>query len=156
MVRRLKPINELSSEAKRTRERYRKNPESHEKYKQWLKDYNVKYKERHRIRKKLKGKEQREVVIKKLGSKCASCGEFYNPHHTRRDKLEIDHKFYLERGTRVTGTNTVLQIFRLLEQGVDPNTQFTLLCHSCHMIVTHIRKYPEKADSVLEYLRHLK
>ena len=149
VTRRLKPINELGSQAKRTRERFRKDPDLHQKYKKWMNEYYLKTKENIRIRKKLKSKDQRKFCIQALGSKCGSCGEPYNPN-LERSNLELDHKFYL-RGQKKPG-ESFRQVLRLIESEINPNKQFTLLCHSCHMVVTYVRRYPQKAKPVIDYL----
>ena len=148
MGRRLKPEHELTPSGKGHRERMR-DPEYAKNYRKSQAERYKQNKPREQFRKRAKGKEQREEVIKVLGSKCSSCGEVYNTHFSR--KIQIDHKFYF-RG-RTDRTNTVDHIRALIKSGVDPNTQFNLLCHSCHMVVTYIRKYPEKSHDVINYLK---
>ncbi len=150
MTRPKKPIEEISKTARRARLLREGNPKIDEAYKKYQKDSYRKKKSIHRIRKKLKVKEQRDFVIQKLGNKCDSCGEPYNPHSVRTN-LEIDHKFYLK--DRYRKPETFRQVLNLINSGIDPTLQFNLFCHSCHMIVTHIRKYPQKSKSVLEYLK---
>ena len=150
MVRTLKPENELSEHQKKMRAYYKKQPEEHQKYLQYQKEYHKKNRESIRIRKRQKGKTRILEVINILGSKCESCGEKYNPN-LRRSNLEIDHEFYL-RG-EFAGTSTIHRILRLKKQGVDPKKQYNLLCHPCHMIVTYIRKNPSKANDVINFLK---
>ena len=95
MVRRLKPEDKLTKDGKKAREYFKKNPERREDFLKRSKKYYQENKLKIRIRKKLKTKSQREEVIKKLGSKCASCGDLYNRHLTRSN-LELDHKFYMK------------------------------------------------------------
>ncbi len=150
MARRLKPENELSEHQKKQRKYFEKNPEAHQKMKQYQKEYHIKNRESLRIKKRQKGKIRIAEVIKILGSECASCGEKHNPN-LRRSNLEIDHKFYL-RG-EFAGTSTGYRILRLKKQGVNPKEQYNLLCHSCHVIVTYIRKNPSKANDVINFLK---
>ena len=150
MVRRLKSDKEITKKGKASREYFRKNPDVHEKVKKRAREYYLETKPARQLQKKLKTKEQREYVIKKLGSKCSSCGEEYNPH-ARRSNLQIDHKFYLK--SKSLGDRPVTIIMKLLENNIDPSLQFNLLCEACHTVVTRVRKYPQKADSILNYLR---
>jgi len=90
-----------------------------------------------------------EISQNLLAAKCASCGEPYNPH-AKRSNLEIDHKFYFP--DEFPGTGTILRILRI-EKKVDPNEQYNLFCHTCHMVVTHIRKNQEKGKAVLKFLK---
>jgi len=150
VVRLLKTDDKLSKEGKAAREYFRKNPDVHDKVKRRQREYYHETKVERQLKKKLQVKEQREDVIKKLGSKCSSCGEEYNPH-ARRSNLQIDHKFYLK--SRALGYDSVSSVLKLIESGIDPKLQFNLLCYPCHMVVTNIRKNPQKADSVLNYLK---
>ena len=150
MARRLKPEDKLTKESKVNREYLRKNPVVHEKVKKRQREYYFETKPVRQLQKKLKTKEQREYVIKKLGSKCSSCGEEYNPH-ARRSNLQIDHKFYLK--SKSLGDRPVTIIMKLLENNIDPLLQFNLLCEACHTVVTRIRKNPQKAHSIINYLK---
>lgn len=150
MVRRLKPESEIHSSTKRTREFYKNNPQEHEKYKKYMKQQYQKNREYIRIRKKQKMKEQKEGVYNLLGGKCISCGEPYNPY-LKRSNLEIDHKFYFPDES--LGLGTILRIIRIQKKGIDPNTQYNLFCHTCHTVVTGIRKNQEKGKAVLKFLK---
>jgi len=150
MARRLKSDEKMTKEGKANREYFRKNPDVHEKVKRRQREYYKETKPARQLQKKLKTKEQREYVIKKLGSKCSSCGEDFNPH-ARHSNLQIDHKFYLK--SKALGYDTVSSVMKLLETGIDPSLQFNLLCYPCHMVVTNIRKNPQKANSILNYLK---
>ena len=88
-------------------------------------------------------KQRRYVYTQIMGGKCNSCGEPYNPH-AKRSNLEIDHKFYFPDES--PGLGTLLRIIRLKEQGIDPKKQYNLLCHTCHQLVTNIRKNQEKTQ----------
>jgi len=150
LARRLKSEKEISKKGKASREYFRKNPDVHEKHKRRQREYYLETKPARQLQKKLKVKEQREYVIKKLGSKCSSCGEEYNPH-ARRSNLQIDHKFYLK--SKFLGDRPVTTIMKLLENNIDPSLQFNLLCEACHTVITRVRKYPQKADSIINYLK---
>jgi len=151
MVRRPKPESEIHPHTKKMRAFYKQNPVEHEKYKQKMKVQYQKNREQIRMRKKQKMKEQKEYVYNLLGSKCASCGEPYNPH-IKRSNLEIDHKFYFP--DEFFGLGTILRILRIEKQGIDPNIQYNLLCHTCHMVVTSIRKNQVKGKAVLKFLKN--
>ena len=150
MARHLKSDDKITKEGKANREYFRKNPIVHEKVKQRQREYYKETKPVRQLQKKLKTKEQREYVYKKLGSKCSSCGEEYNPH-ANRSNLQIDHKFYLK--SKALGYDTVSSVMKLIENGIDPLLQFNLLCYPCHMVVTHIRKNPQKSNSIMTYLK---
>lgn len=150
MARRLKSEKEITKKGKAAREYFRKNPEVHDKVKKRQREYYQETKPVRQLQKKLKTKEQREYVIKKLGSKCSSCGEEYNTH-AHRSNLQIDHKFYLK--SKSLGDRPVATIMTLLENNIDPSLQFNLLCEACHTVVTRVRKYPQKANSILKYLK---
>lgn len=79
-----------------------------------------------------------------------SCGEAYNPHSVPTN-LQIDHKFYLK--DRHRKPESFRQVLNQINSGIDPTIQFNLLYYSCHMVVTNIRKNPQKAKFVLEYLK---
>jgi len=150
VARHLKSDKEITKEGKANREYFRKNPVVHEKVKKRQREYYHETKPIRQLQKKLKVKEQREYVIKKLGSKCASCGEKYNPN-AKRSNLQIDHKFYLKSTS--LGYDTVSSVMKLLDNNIDPVIQFNLLCYPCHMVVTHIRKNPQKSSFLLNYLK---
>jgi len=150
VVRHLKSDEKITKESKANREYLRKNPVVHDKVKKRMREYYFETKPIRQIRKKLKTKQQREFVIKKLGSKCSSCGEEYNPHATRSN-LQIDHKFYLKSTS--LGYDSVSSVMKLIENDIDPSLQFNLLCEACHTVVTRVRKYPQKAHSIINYLK---
>jgi len=153
MVRRLKPESELTAKGKRRRKENQKNPDKHKARKKRMNEYYLETKEKQQFSKKLKTKEQREFVIKKMGGKCMSCGEQYNPH-SRPSNLEFDHKTYLE--SKTTHAETFRQVLAWIKRGDDPKKQFALLCHTCHMIVTYLRRDPKKTRDTLEYARNEK
>jgi len=150
VARRLKSDNKITKESKKNREYLLRNPEVHEKVKRRQREYYVETKPVRQLQKKLKAKEQREYVYEKLGSKCSSCGEEYNPH-AKRSNLQIDHKFYLKSTS--LGYDAVSSVMILIKNGIDPLLQFNLLCYPCHMVVTHIRKNPQKSSSIINYLK---
>jgi len=153
MVRRRKPVSELSRVQRQRWERYEKNPKFREEELKKKKLHYLETKPKQQIQKKLKVKQQRESIIKLMGSKCMSCGELYNPN-LRRSNLQFDHKTYLKSPT--TKAETFRQIMDIIDRNDDPLEQFALLCYRCHMVVTHIRKDIEKAPKVLEYIKTTK
>lgn len=151
MVRRLKEESDIKDPKTRYyRKRIKIDPDWHEKQKQRNKDYYKRTKSRQQISKKLKTKEQREFAIKKLGNACMSCNEPYNPN-TRVSNLQFDHKFYLK--SKHLKTETLRNILDMIESGEDPKKQFALLCRTCHMIVTYLRKDTRKSMSTLDYIK---
>ena len=151
MVSRLKPEESLTEAAKAHRARAKRDPIWHEEFKQKKKVEYKQHKRVHQIRKKLKGKQQREFVIKKLGSRCMSCGEPFNPN-LRTSNLQLDHLFYIRSND--IKKETLREVLDLIEKGIDPKKQFSLLCRSCHSIVTYVRKYPQKLNPVFEYMKN--
>ena len=149
MVRHLKSDDKITKKSKANREYLRKNPVVHEKVKKRAREYYFETKPARQLQKKIKTKEQREYVYEKLGSKCSSCGEQYNPH-AKTTNLQIDHKFYLKSTS--LGYDAVSSVMKLIESGIDPTIQFNLLCYPCHMVITNIRKNPQKANLILNYL----
>lgn len=125
-------------------------PIKHEAIKKQAREYYYKTKTRQQYKKKLKAKEKREKVISILGSKCMSCGEPYNSHLVRSN-LEIDHIIYVK--SKEIKKDPVAQVLDIVDKKIaDPNTMFSLLCHTCHMIVTNVRRNQEKAKSSINYL----
>ena len=153
MVRRLKPYEKLAPTSKYHRDRTAKDPEWHKKQLKKSKAHYLKNKPKQQIQKKLKVKQQRESIIKQMGSKCMSCGELYNPN-LRRSNLQFDHKTYLK--SPMTKAETFRQIMDIIDRHEDPLEQFALVCYRCHMVVTHIRKDIEKAPKVLKYIKTTK
>ncbi len=147
MVRRLKPENQLSESAKYWRERKIRDPIGYQKYLAYQNQKYWKHKTRWQISKKLQTKQKRIEAIKLLGEKCASCGEKYNPH-ARISNLQFDHKFYIN--TKAFPRDRDAVILQMKNEGIDPNTQFMLLCRTCHMAITYLRKDPEKTKHILE------
>ena len=149
MARHLKSDDKITKKSKANREYLRKNPLVHEKVKKRSREYYFETKPARQLQKKIKTKQQREYVYEKLGSKCSSCGEQYNPH-AKITNLQIDHKFYLKSTS--LGYDSVSSVMKLIESGIDPTIQFNLLCYPCHMVITNIRKNPQKANLILTYL----
>ncbi len=143
MVRRgLLPDDKIHPGWKKRRDQFKQDSAKHEEVKKFQKEYYRKNKTKLQIKKKIHQKNLREELIEKLGGKCVSCGVRYNPNAVKSN-LEFDHKFYLK--SKATASLPHYQILDLINQGIDPNQQFMLLCHTCHMLVTHARKDPEKA-----------
>lgn len=151
MVRRLKPEESLTEAGKAHRARTKRDPIWHEEFKQKKKEEYKQHKRVHQIRKKLKAKQLREFVIKRLGYRCMSCGEPFNPN-LRRSNLQLDHLFYIRSND--VKKETVREVLDLIEKGIDPKKQFGLLCRSCHLIVTYVRRYPQKLNPVFEYMKN--
>ena len=141
---------EISYQAEYMRKKSQSDPIQYEKQNQKQRDYYQKNKERFKLTKKLKSKEQREIAIKHMGGKCMNCEEQYNPH-AKKSNLEFDHKVYIS--SKSTKSETFRQVLDFIDRGEDPKIQFALLCHTCHMIVTHLRIDSKKSKDVLEYIK---
>ena len=151
MVRPRLPDDKVTPDRQRIREYYRKNPDAHEKNLEYQRQYYKKYKVKHQFRKKSYANKLRDSYINILGGKCASCGETFNPY-AKRSNLEFDHLVYLQ--SKTYGNSPPFQIKRLIEQ-VDPNKKFLLLCNTCHMALTALRKNKEKSKHVVELANKL-
>ena len=116
---------------------------------EYQRQYYLKKKPKLQLYKKQWMKKWRADYMKKLGEKCASCGEPYNPH-ARISNLQIDHKINIR--SKTLSPSIYGQIQTLIKQGVDPNEQFMLLCKDCHPIVTYARKNPMKAKSTFDLI----
>jgi len=107
--------------------------------------------EANKLRKNIKGKSERAELYRKLGAKCVSCGEKYNPK-SARSNLEIHHKEYSKEDLEVKaknkgniGSRHILELKRMFKNGVNPNKKFCLLCKQCNVIEAHVRINPTKA-----------
>ncbi len=149
---RLKPFDELTPYGKKQRlQRENMNPEQIEKRRQMLRAYYLKNKHKQQIQKQKLNKKRSQEAVELLGGKCMSCGEIYNPT-ARRSNLEMDHLSYFRSGRK---SFYYYDVFELQKKGIDPKERFALLCHTCHMIDTHIRKNPQKAVSQIQRLLKL-
>jgi 5-methylcytosine-specific restriction endonuclease McrA len=146
MPRRWKPDDQISKTSVWRRKVYEKNPERRIKDITYAREYYKKNKAKLTIGKKLQKKRLRETHINLLGGKCFSCGEPYNPHR-RISNLDIDHKFYIS--SKNLAKTVTYQIQDQIDQGLDPNRQFMLLCKTCHMILTYLRKDMEKSKHLV-------
>ena len=152
MTRPLKPDDQVTPESKKHREYYKNNLEALRKRQEYAHKYYVKNKIKHQFRKKAYERKVRDSHYEILGGKCASCGELFNPHG-RYTNLQFDHKFYLR--SKSMGNSALWQIRKLIEQGQDPSVQFMLLCRTCHMALTYLRKNKEKSKHVIELAKKL-
>ena len=150
-MRRPKPENELTRLGKWRRVRNITHPESHEKRKKDAKEFYRQHKKHDLDQKKTKRKQQREFVYKAMGLECMCCGEFYN-HNLKRTNLELHHKKYY--GGHDTKAETFRQALDAFTEGKQKLLleRFELLCHTCHMSVTHIGHDIRKGRMVLKYI----
>jgi len=107
--------------------------------------------ENRKERKRIDGKAQRRELYLKLGAKCVSCGEKFNPK-LKRSNLEIHHKFYDEEDMKIKnrnngniGSRQITELIRMFKNGINPNEKFTLLCGQCNTLEAFVRLNPEKA-----------
>ncbi len=138
-----KPFNQLCKGAQQTRIRYAKDPEAYEKHLEDQKKRYWKNKPHLQLSKKINSIKQRNNAIEILGGKCSSC---YEPldKSTKRSNLEFHHKYY-DDDYKHTGCQSYYDVLRMVNNGKIPNEKYELLCHTCHMIETNIRKNPAKA-----------
>ena len=151
MGRRLKPENELTRLGKWRRTRNITHPKSHEKRKKDAKEFYKQHKKHDLDQKKIKRKQQREFVYKAMGLECMCCGELYN-RNLKRTNLELHHRIYNQ------SPSTKAETFRQALDAYDIGgkklllERFALLCHTCHMSLTHIAQDIRKGRKVLEYI----
>jgi len=114
--------------------------------------------ENRKERKRIDGKAQRRELYLKLGAKCVSCGEEFNPK-LKRSNLEIHHKFYDDEDMKVKnknngniGSRQISELIRMFKNGINPNKKFTLLCGQCNSIEGFVRMNPEKAFDAFAWL----
>jgi len=108
----------------------------------------------HEKRKKAKNANQRIVradLYRKLGGKCESCGEKFNPD-LRKSNLAIHHKFYDEDDIRTKkkfkgslGSKHIYEVKRMFQNGINPKKKFGLLCEQCNLIEGWVSVNPKKA-----------
>ncbi len=152
MVRPKLPDDKVTPHQQKRREYFRLNPDAHKKNLEYQRQQYRKNKVHRQFRKKSYANKLRDSYYKILGGKCASCGELFNPH-AKRTNLEFDHKIYLK--SKSMGNSALFQIKKLTDQGVDPNEQFMILCHTCHMTLTSLRKNKEKSKHAVELAKKL-
>jgi len=133
--------------------KFRRNndPEYREKYRKKSRDGYYKFHEERKKQKRITGKNERAELYRKLGAKCASCGEKFNPDISRSN-LEIHHKEYSKEDEEVKaknkgnlGSRHIYELKRMFKQGVNPKKKFCLLCKQCNVIEAHVRINTTKA-----------
>ncbi len=146
------PHDELTEGGKISREyREKMNQNEVEETRKKRKAYYLKNKSIQQIQKRNINKKRRLEATELLGGKCMSCGELYNPA-ARISNLQFDHLSYPRSGRKAFYYYDILE---LAKNGVDPKEQFALLCRTCHMIDTFIRKNPQKAILQISRLEKL-
>jgi len=107
--------------------------------------------EENKQRKRELGKSERAELYRKLGAKCVSCGEKLNLN-LKISNLHIHHKFYDEEDMKArakfkgsTGSRHILELIKMIKNGIDPSKKFTLLCNQCNLIEAWVRKDKNKA-----------
>lgn len=117
-----------------------------------------KHHEKRKKSKNVKQKSERAELYRKLGAKCASCGEKFNPDLSRSN-LEIHHKEYSKEDLEVKaknkgniGSRHHWELKRMFKQGINPNKKFCLLCKQCNVIEAHVRINPTKAFETFSWL----
>jgi len=152
-----KPESDLSPKQKWRRAKQKVDPTWHEEEKRKKREHHAKpeVQQREAWRKKMKTKQQKEFLYKRMGSKCQSCGEDYNPHK-RMTNLYFAHKIYI-RSTK-NQSETARQAKAAFDRGKDKELfkQFSLLCYSCHRIFDIARGQPKKYQKALEYMKNIK
>jgi len=111
-----------------------------------------------KLRKNIKGKSERAELYRKLGAKCVSCGEKYNPK-LARSNLEIHHKEYSKEDLEVKtkfkgniGSRHISELKKMFKNGVNPNKKFCLLCQQCNLLEAFVRMNPVKGFEMFCWL----
>jgi len=152
-----KPVSKVGRIQRQRRARQDADPTWHEQEKRKRREYHAipEVQQREAWRKKMKTKQQKEFLYKRMGSKCQSCGEDYNPHKPRTN-LYLAHKIYIR------STKNQYEVFRQAKAAYDMGgikelfKQFALLCYSCHTIFDIARGQPKKYQKALEYMKNIK
>jgi hypothetical protein len=101
-------------------------------------------------------KKEFEKIYERLGSKCVSCGEKYNPS-LKKTNLHIHHKFYSKDKEYLKKYGTMPQKYEALRM-IKANKirelkkKYTLLCQQCNTIDGWVRKNPDNAFETLCWL----
>lgn len=119
------------------------------------------YYDDHEKRKTTKNTKQKIIradIYKKLGGKCESCGEKFNPTLSRSN-LVIHHKFYDEDDMRIKkkykgkiGSKHHWEVKKMLENGVSTKKKFGLLCIQCNVLEGFVRMNAFKAFDAFAWL----
>jgi len=125
--------------------------------KRGMQDY-FKHQEKRKKSKNTKQKLVRAELYRKLGAKCASCGEKFNPDLSRSN-LEIHHKSYDDVDERIKkkfkgniGSRHHWELKRMIKNGINPKKKFVLLCTQCHDIETASHQNPKKTFDMFAWM----
>jgi len=134
-----------------TKFRRKNDPEYRKKMRKYNMNQYFKHHEKRKQTKNKKGKSDRIELYQKLGAKCISCDEKLNLN-LKRSNLHIHHKFYDEEDLKArakfkgsTGSRHILELRRMIKNGINPNKKFTLLCNQCNLIEAWVRKDKTKS-----------
>jgi len=125
-------------------------PEYREKMRKYNRDQYFKHHEKRKTTKNVTQKLVRAELYKKLGGKCDSCGEKFDPN-LKRSNLEFHHKFYDKEDERLkakfggVGSKHIGEIKRMVENGISTKNKFALLCQQCNLLEAWVRMNPSKA-----------
>ena len=118
--------------------------------KKGMADY-FKHHEKRKLAKNTRQKFLRADIYKKLGGKCESCGEKFNPD-LRKSNLVIHHRFYDEDDMLLkkkykgsTGSKHHWEVKKMLENGISTKKKFGLLCCQCNSLEGFVKMNTSKA-----------
>jgi len=152
-----KPESKISPHTKWRRAKQDADPAWHEKQKRKRREHHAKpeVQEREAWGKKMKTKQQKEFLYRRMGSKCQSCGEGYN-RHKKISNVQFAHKISI-RSSKNQGA-VFRQAKAAFDRGGDKELfkQFALLCYSCHRVFDVARGEPKKYQKVLKYIKNTK
>jgi len=134
-----------------TKFRRKNDPEYREKMRKKSIDSYYKFHEKRKTEKNVRQKFQRADLYRKLGGKCDSCGEKFNPD-LKKSNLAIHHKFYDEEDIKTKkkykgqlGSRHIYEVIHMYKNGINPKKKFGLLCEQCNLIEGWVRVNPAKA-----------
>jgi len=138
--------------------RRKNDPEYREKYRKKSIEGYYKFHEKRKLTKNTTQKLNRAEIYKKLGGKCESCGEKFNPDLTKSN-LHIHHKEYDEDDMRLkkkfkgsVGSKHHWEVKRMLKNGINTKKKFALLCQQCNLLEAWIKPNPSKALDMFSWL----
>jgi len=141
-----------------TKSRRKNDPEYRKKMRKKSIEGYYKYHEKRKTAKNTRQKFLRADIYKKLGGKCESCGEKFNPV-SAKSNLVIHHRFYDEDDMRIKkknkgniGSKHHWEVKKMLENGVNTKEKFGLLCEQCNHLEGFVRMNVFKAFDAFAWM----
>ena len=113
-----------------------------------------------RDRSNLRKRQHRTIVFEKLGSKCHSCGEKFNPK-LEVSNLQIHHREYTDE-EKILKQKSRHKMYDLMDTELkewlkhnkisELKKKYALLCEECHRIETFSHQNPKKAFDMFAWM----